>query len=189
MEGSQNPSNKTRHDISGTLRGGDKLLDKTKNQRQKVDEKNIQKSSETPKFNVRMAPERVSEYRSIVGEVTQIHETTSAEIDKALKSFWTFNKGTLQVAKLIQDTDFTNAISFWTIAFVLDFIETRLSNIETIVQGIAQRVDLDVPTLKSKVEALDKTIKEPAIAEVLQFVQTMKKKMEEAKRKQEKYVG
>lgn len=75
-----------------------------------------------------------------------------------------------------------------TLFYAIAFLETRLSNIETIVHGIAEKVNLDVPALRSKVEALDKTIKEPAIAEVLQFVQTIKKKMEEAERKQEKYV-
>jgi len=163
-------------------------LDKTAKQRKEVDRSNTTKSSELPKLNVRMSPERVPEYRSITGEIIKEYETKSAELDKVLKSFWTMNKSTLEVARMLQDTDFTNAINFWTMAFALDFIETRLSNIETIIQGIVQKVNLDVPALRSKVETLDKTIKEPAIAEVLQFVKTIKEKMKEAKRTQEKYV-
>lgn len=164
-------------------------MDKTKKQRKKVDESDIPEPIKWPEFNVRISPERIQEYQAIVNDGIREYKTKRNLLNKALKSFWPRDKSVLELAKQVQKTDFTDGMSFWTAFFALDFIETRLSNIEIIVKSITEKLDVDLSNLKSQIETLQKTLAQPELEEVSKFVHDMYAKIDEGKKMSGKYVS
>jgi hypothetical protein len=161
--------------------------EKTGNQRKKMNGDFIGLSQEAPKFGIRMSPERIPEYRAIVQKHIKDYKADAYRFEKAKKSFWT-DKTHLKLATWLADLDVVTSVNFWSMMYSLDYVETRLANLESIVQGIAEKVNVDLSSLKAQVDTLHKTIKEPMFAELNEYVQTMKDVYNRRKQAGEEYV-
>jgi hypothetical protein len=56
------------------------------------------------------------------------------------------------------------------------------------VQGITDKVKVDLSSLRTEIDVLNKTIREPMFSEVFQFVKSVKESAEKSKRAGEQYV-
>lgn len=153
-------------------------MDTTTNQGKKVDSTNRTELMEVGiEFNVKIPPERRAEYNEIVKHVMRIHEEQTVAIDKASKSFWS-DKRYLELAGFISELYVGSSISLWTLMYALDYVETRLENVEKIVQGITERLNVDLPNLKVEMENLKTAVNAPAIVRANTWIQAMDKAME-----------
>jgi hypothetical protein len=153
-------------------------LDKTAKQG-----KEVTQPSKWPEFNVKISPERFSEYQARFNEAVQESKAVKVNLDKGLKSYWARGQIFAEGMKHIQIQDLADEVSFMTTFYALDYIETRLSNIEKIVEGITKLRDIDLPELKNQIMALQQTIAQPEIAEVSKFIRDTYAMMEKAKKK------
>lgn len=159
-------------------------MDKATNERKKIEEG----VEDKPKlFSLRVSSERFGELQKMLGEIDQDYTQRKIEIEKRLKSFWS-DKPHYELLKWIVETDYYSNRSTWITNYAINCLETRLSNIEAIVQGITEKVKIDLSSLKSEVEALRKAMSEPAFTEVAQLARSIKESIEKSKLAGEEYV-
>lgn len=140
-----------------------------------------------PTGKIRVSPEKLGELRKIIEELDTEFKEKSALIDKRLKSFWADKTHSELILWNLQ-SDYENFRNIFTIFYAIDFLETRLSNVETILNGIAEKINVDLSNLKSEVKTLKKTFEKQEFAEVVQFVHHVKDMMKKSKRATDKYV-
>lgn len=161
--------------------------EETGKQRKKVTGDFVGAAPDAPKFSIRMSPERVSEYRAIVQKHIQDYKVDEQRFSKAAKTFW-MDKSHVSLGRWLSEVEVFSSVNFWTIAFSLDYVETRLSNLESLVEGIAKRVNVDLSSLKAEVKRLHKTINEPMFTELNEYIQTMKATYNRRKEAGKEYV-
>lgn len=86
------------------------------------------------------------------------------------------------------EADYYSTRNAWITNYAIDYLEKRLSNIETIVQGITEKLDINLSNLKNQIEILQKTFTQPELLEVSRFVRDVSAVMKKGKEKQDKYV-
>ena len=106
---------------------------------------------------------------------------------KKLKSFWS-DKAHWSIVEDIEETEESLFNNLWVTAYAFTYLEKRVANVEMIVQGITDKLKVDLSSLRTEVETLHKTIKEPMFAEVFQFVRSVKESAEKAKQAGKQYV-
>ena len=160
-------------------------MDKPKaKQRKEVDWRQVAiDSSKFPDFNVRMSSDRIPEYKAITNSALQEFERCRANLNKGFASFWAKDKTVLEAMRQLQEKDFVNGINFYTAFYALDYVETRLENLEKIVEGITKLKDVDLPELKSQIKTLQETLAQPELAEVAQFVRDTKAMISDREKK------
>lgn len=108
------------------------------------------------------------------------------EIDDALKSrkLSKDKKGILTMVKGLTMIDRANSKQTLSNASLLENIEKRLINLERIIQGITEKVDVDLSNIKSQIDALSKTVKRPVFDHIDAFISDY----EEMKKKRDKWL-
>ena len=71
------------------------------------------------------------------------------------------------------------------IFYTLDYLETRLANLENIVQGLTK---LNISNMEERIQKLQETLNEPKLAEVAQFIRDLHESIQKAKQAQNDYV-
>lgn len=148
---------------------------------------NEEPNPESLSFRARISPSRVQEFRTLTAQMDTEYQNYEVALNKASKSFFA-DKTHFEIIRRLENYEYAEQRNLLTIQYIIDYTEERLSNLEKIVQGITEKLELDMPSLKTQVDALQKAIKEPAFAEVHQFVQFVKQRFEEAKKAGEDYV-
>jgi hypothetical protein len=162
-------------------------LDKaTASKGKKVEKQQI--AQEKPiQFGLRIDPEKIDELRGFLGEMHKDYSEKFADIQKRMKSFWA-DKSHYVLLEGMLETENMIYHNIWIVGYAIDYLEKRMSNVEAIVQGIADKLKVDLPSLKTEVETLHKTIKEPMFEEVFKFVQSVKESAEKSRHAGEEYV-
>lgn len=143
--------------------------------------------TQEPTLKFRIAPERVGDLRQIILNLDREYQSLLTAVDKKLVSPFS-DKWHYALNKKIVEIEYNVARNDYVTFYALEFLESRLSTLETIVKEMAEKVASDIPTLKTQIETLHKTIEQPAIAETLGFIQWVKQQGEEGKRRQKEYV-
>jgi hypothetical protein len=144
-------------------------------------------SSRECKYSFRVDPEKTKELQGILDENHKDYAEKLALIQKGLKSFWG-DKEHFAIMESIVELEESVVNNLWVTAYTMTYMEKRMANVETIVQGITDKLKVDLSSLRTEVEMLHKTIKEPMFTEVFQFVRSVKESAEKSKQAGEQYV-
>lgn len=161
-------------------------MDKATTDKDKKVEGDISTSTER-KHSFRIDPENTKELQGILEDLHKEYAKRRALVQKNLKSFWS-DKTHWTIVKWITDSEESSLNNQWVTAYAITYLEKRMANVETIVQGITDKLKVDLSSLKTEVEMLHKTIKEPMFEEVFQFVRSVKETAEKSKQAGEQYV-
>jgi hypothetical protein len=136
------------------------------------------------KLSVKISPEKMQEFR----EVTKLLNEDSAEqqqgMIKASQRFFA-DKQHFELLNTTMQIDHNTALNNSVIFYAIDYLETRLSNLENIVQGLTK---LNISNMEERIQKLQETLNEPKLAEVTQFIQELNKSIQKAKQAQDDYV-
>jgi len=154
-------------------------LDKATDKREEV--------SSTPRVSplpMRFDSKRIDEFKKNYDIIESAYKGRIATIEKIQKSFWARNKGLSELAIALNYTGLSQDLNTLGFSYSIDWLEKRLSNIEVIVQGITEKLDVDLSNIKKQIETLQNTLAQPEIAEVSKFIRDFSVKANEAKKKQ-----
>lgn len=136
------------------------------------------------KLKLRIDPKKTSDLKELQGILDIDFLEREQQLSKASRSFLA-NKPFLFM--LQQSNQIIHAASINTnmIYYLLDYLETRLTNLENIVQGLTK---LDLSNMEERIQKLQDTIKQPELTEVANFIREVNKRIENAKQAQNHYV-
>ena len=156
-------------------------MDTTENRKEEVN----QKTEGTPShpFKIRVAPELVEEYNKTLAWLDTEYQKRDSELDKALKKLWT-DKSSIWLMKSMTNSDWTTNKNLWTLFYWIDYLEARLSNLESIVQSITK---FNLSHIEERIQKLQQTLAEPELAEVAKFIHDVNENIQKARQAQKEY--
>ena len=151
------------------------MLDKaTANQRKKVKGEVL--------FTLKTNPRKSKEISKHLDGLKTEYDQKFMLIEKKLKGHKP-NKTRLASEAMVAYSDFNREQHDLLLGFCIDYLQTRLSDVEAIVQGITEKLDLDLPSVKTEMESLKKTLSSPEVVTISEFVKQMLTRIAEYKKR------
>ena len=134
-------------------------------------------------LTLRVAPEKVQrmrEYKKLLDDdFDEKQEWITRKSRKILA-----DKEHFALLLLSERADHIGAINSLVTFFCIDYLESRLSNLENIVQGLAKH---DLSNMEKRIQQLHETLNQPELAEVARFIHDLNASIEKGKQAQKEY--
>lgn len=157
-------------------------MDKTRGrEKEKVKQKN------KSELLLNIAPEKLTVANGILKNIRESRSKAFKEIQHDAHSFFSNKQMLWYVFNL---ADIGHMTAEWAVMsmFAIDAAQTKIMNLEKIVGEIAQKLDIDLKSVKAEVDSLKTTLDSPMITNVSEFIQKMKELSEKGKKAMENYV-
>jgi uncharacterized protein YqgV (UPF0045/DUF77 family) len=133
---------------------------------------------------------RETEAKELLATLEMLRKQVHGELEKEMGSWWNVLWGKASLKRFQDLYEVITAQMSQRIKdeITLNKMQMQLETLNEMVQKVAEKVDVDLTDLKSKVEAFQKTIETPAFAEVAEFVKALKENVKKTERAHEDYV-
>ncbi len=133
---------------------------------------------------------REKEAEELLTEIDSLRKDIMTELEREKASRWASSKDKSRLKRFRELYTISLMLLDQRIRdeLFLGKLKVQVDNLNEMLQKIAEKVDVDLSSLKTEVETLHKTIQEPMFAEVAQFVKFVKSNIEQSKKAGEQYV-
>jgi NADH:ubiquinone oxidoreductase subunit D len=158
-------------------------LDKTTNDKEKIKK---EESAENPDFlRLSVDPEREKAVEELLNSLEKSRTSIITATYKRYNSFLSDKRLWNHIMSLINAS---HDLARWSVvsAYATEYQTKRLDTLEKVVALLIDKLDADLPNVKAEIEKVKATVNSEAFSTVSEFVQGMRKKIDEYNRKMEK---